>query len=211
MGKKNNKEVSVEMVKMSELPPERQEKTRILLMDKHIKRKIKPGEELKLEDIAREEGVSEHTKMSIGSPKFADRMFGDKPTLSSTTLKKAIINDFGSPCAGGRIFISKQFYFAYADVEIEKVISEDLTDLNMWVNTYFQSPDFSLVLAGVMKKKLKGVPFGILWVRYYERGSCHAINCYYSWSQKKMKVVEPQTDGIYDFNKEAYCPMLIIL
>ena len=210
MGKETEEEVRVEIVKMSELPPERQEITRVVIMDKHIRRKIRRGEELRLEEIAREEGVLEYPEVPVSVPEAAERMWGDKPTLSSTDLWKAISRDFGSPCSGGHVFVSKNSYFLYTDAEIEKVLSDDLTDLHMWINTYFHSPDFSLVLAGAMKDKLKGVPFGVLWVRL-ARGAYHACNCYYSFNQKKMKVVEPQTDAIYDFPKARWCPMLVLI
>ena len=79
----------------------------------------------------------------------------------------------------------------------------------MWINTYFDCDDFSQVIAGHMNDTLKGVPFGTLWFK--GPGFYHAVNCYYSKNQKKMKVVEPQNDGIYDFNKAQWCPMLVVI
>ncbi|UCG69028.1 MAG: hypothetical protein JSV09_14780 [Thermoplasmata archaeon] len=199
-----------EIVKMSELPDKRQEKTRVIIMDKPINRKIKPGEELRLEEIAGEESISDFPEIPDRIPEADMRMmWGDKPRLSSNELWEAISRDFGTACSGGRVFVSKSSYFLYKDEEIKKVLSEDLTDLQMWINTYFHSPDFSLVLEGVMKDKLKGIPFGILWVKgpsFY-----HACNCFYSQNEKMMKVVEPQTDAIYDFNKASWCPMLVVI
>lgn len=52
--RKVRKEAPVEVVRMSELPEKRQKKTKVVIMDKHIKRKVKSGEELKLEEIANE-------------------------------------------------------------------------------------------------------------------------------------------------------------
>jgi hypothetical protein len=43
-----------ELVKMSDLPDERQERTKVIVLDKKIGRKIKKGEEQKLEKIASE-------------------------------------------------------------------------------------------------------------------------------------------------------------
>ena len=200
------KYASFEIMKMSDLPVGKQEKTKVIIMDKKMIRKIGTGEELKLAELA-SKGVLEYS----GSPDDAP---GGKTTIQGATitgaqLSNAIINDFGTFCTGGAVFLSDGFYFLYSDAEIQKVLSEDLTDLQMWINTYFDCDDFSQVVAGVMNDKLKGVPFGVLWFK--GPGFYHAVNCYYSANQKKMKVVEPQNDAMYNFNKAAWCPMLVVI
>lgn len=117
--------------------------------------------------------------------------------------------DFGSVCKGGAVYLSDGFYFLYPDKDVIKVLGEDLTDLQMWINTYFDCDDFAQVVAGVVNQQLKGIPFGTLWFK--GSGIYHAVNCYYSKDQRKMKVVEPQTDGIYNFDKSKYCPMLVVI
>lgn len=204
------KQAPYEVVKMSELPAEKEEKTRVIVMDKKLRRKIRPGEEEKLEEIAREEGVEEvnlDLKEPPAAPAGSTTISG--PTLSQSDLSAAIARDFGPVCSGGVVFLSDGFWFLYPDHEIEKVLSEDLTDLQMWISTYFDCDDFAQVVAGVVNQQLKGVPFGTLWFKgpYIY----HAVNCFYSKNQKKMKVVEPQTDKIYDFNKDRFCPMLVVI
>ncbi len=199
-----------EIVKMSELPAEKEEKTRVIVMDKKLRRKIRPGEEEKLEEVAREEGVEEvdlDLKEPPAAPAGSATISG--PTLSLSALASAIASDFGPVCGGGAVFLSDSFYFLYPDHEIAKVLSEDLTDLQMWISTYFDCDDFAQVVAGVVNQQLKGVAFGTLWFK--GRYIYHAVNCFYSHDQKKMKVVEPQTDRIYDFNKARYCPMLVVI
>jgi len=199
-----------EIVKLSGLPAEKEKKTRVIVMDKKLRRKIRPGEEEKLEEIAREEGVEEvnlDLKEPPAAPAGSATISG--PTLSVSALASAITSDFGSVCSGGGVFLSDSFYFLYPDREIAKVLSEDLTDLQMWISTYFDCDDFAQVVAGVVNQHLKGVPFGTLWFK--GRNIYHAINCFYSRDQKKMKVVEPQTDKIYDFNKDRHCPMLVVI
>ena len=105
--------------------------------------------------------------------------------------------------------MSDGFYFLYPTAEIEKVLSEDLTDVQMWINTYFDCDDFAQCVAGAVNQQLKGIPFGTLWFK--GPGIYHAVNCFYSKEEKIMKVVEPQTDHIYNFNKNKYCPMLVVI
>ena len=199
-----------EIVKMSELPAEKEKKTRVVVMDKKLRRKIRPGEEEKLEEIAREEGVEEvnlDLKEPPAAPAGSTTISG--PTVSLSTLASAIASDFGSVCSGGAVFLADSYYFLYPDKEIGKVLNEDLTDLQMWISQYFDCDDFAQVVAGLVNQQLKGVPFGTLWFK--GPGIYHAINCFYSQDQKKMKVVEPQTDKIYDFNKQKHCPMLVVI
>ena len=195
------------MTKMSELPKKKQEKTPVIIMDKKMPRKIKVGEHLKLATVAKKEGVLDFMEAPEKVPGGETPIIG--PTVSGGTLSNAIMRDFGSFCTGGAVFLSDGFYFLYPDNDIKKVLSEDLTDLQMWINTYFDCDDFAQVVAGVMNDRLKGIPFGILWFK--GPGFYHAVNCYYSQNQRKMKVVEPQNDAIYDFNKASWCPMLVVI
>ena len=198
-------EVPYEIVKASELEEGAEEKTRIIVLDKKMKRKLSPGEEGKQDEIASAEGTLEIESMLV--PGGTTTISG--PTLSYGELTKAIQRDFGPVCKGGAIFLSDGLYFMYPDHEIVKVLSEDLTDIQMWINTYFDCDDFAQVVAGIVNQYLKGIPFGTLWFK--GPGIYHAVNCFYSKNQRKMKVVEPQTDGIYDFNKGKYCPILVVI
>jgi hypothetical protein len=199
-----------EIVRMSVLPMERESTTRVFVMDKKMKRRLRAGEEERIGDIARIEGamdVDVEVREPPAGPAGTTTISGT--TLSGSTLASAIAADFGPTCSGGAIFLSDGFYFLYHDADIQKVLSEDLTDLYMWINTYFDCDDFAQVVAGVLNCQLKGVPFGTLWFK--GPGIYHAVNCFYSWDQSKMKVLEPQTDAIYDFNKSVYCPMLVVI
>lgn len=198
-------ETPVEVVRMSELPEGVEEKTRVIMMDRKMTRKLQSGEEGTQDEIAAREGT-----LDPDDPEAP----GGSTTISGTTitgsqLASAISRDFGPVCTGGAIFLSDGFYFLYWDSEVQKVLSEDLTDLQMWINTYFDCDDFAQVVAGVVNQHLKGSPFGVLW--YKGSGVYHAVNCYYSRNQSKMKVVEPQTDGVYNFDKTKYCPMLVVI
>ena len=194
------------VMKMSDLPEEKERRTRVVVMDKKMRRKMQSGEELKLEEIADDEGVLEYTEAPESTPGLP---IVSGPTISSSALAGAVVRDFGQVCSGGAVFLSDGYYFLYPDGQVKKVLTENLTDLQMWINTYFDCDDFSQVVAGLMNEQLKGVPFGVLWFK--GPGIYHAVNCFYSKNQKKMKVVEPQTDGIYDFDKSRYCPMLVVI
>jgi hypothetical protein len=198
-------EVPFEIVKASDLEAGVEEKSRVIVFDKKMKRKLRPGEEGKQDEIASAEGTLEVESISV--PGGSTTISG--PTLTSGELIKAIGRDFGSVCKGGAVFLSDGFYFLYPDKDVVKVLGEDLTDLQMWINTYFDCDDFAQVVAGILNQQLKGIPFGTLWFK--GSGIYHAVNCYYSKDQRKMKVVEPQTDGIYNFDKSKYCPMLVVI
>ena len=194
-----------EVLNASDLEEGVEERTRVVVLDKKMRRKVLCGEEGRQDELASAEGTLdvEATAFPGGSTTLSG------PTLASKDLAKAIQRDFGSACKGGAVFLSDSFYFLYSDANVTKVLSEDLTDLQLWIAQYFDCDDFAQVVAGVVNQQLKGIPFGTLWFK--GPGVYHAVNCFYSNDQKKMKVVEPQTDGIYDFNKKKYCPMLIVV
>jgi len=201
-----SKEVPYEIIKVSDLPDKKEEKIKVLLLDKKLPRKVEPGEEDNVEDIAKADGTQDIDAESL-EPGGTTVISG--PTVTKTEVLNAIARDFGRTCCGGLVIMSDGFYFLYRTREIEKVLSEDLTDVQMWINTYFDCDDFAQVVAGAINNQLKGIPFGTLW--YKGPGVYHAVNCFYSREEKKMKVVEPQTDRIYDFNKVKYCPMLVVI
>lgn len=182
-----------------------EERNRIVVLDRKIKRKIRVGEEGQQDQIAATEGVSDTT--TLEAPGGSTTISG--PTLTASELAKVINRDFGPVCKGGAIFLSDGFYFLYRDHDVRKVLSEDLTDLKLWINTYFDCDDFAEVVTGAVNRQLNGIPFGTLWFK--GPNIYHAVNCFYSQEQRKMKVVEPQTDGIYDFDKSKYSPMLVVI
>ena len=200
-----------EIVKVSGLSrAKKEEKARVMVMDQKLRRKVQPGEEEKLEEVAREAGVEEvdlGLEEAPGGPAGSTTISG--ATISVSSLAYYIARDFGPVAPGGAIFLSDSFYFLYPDSQIRKVLSEDLTDLQLWIAQYFDCDDFAQVVAGVVNKQLMGLPFGTLWFR--GPGIYHAVNCFYSREQRKMKIVEPQTDAIYDFNKARYDPVLVVL
>jgi hypothetical protein len=198
-------EVPCEVVPMSELGEELQKKNRVIVMDRKLPRKIKSGEESKIDVIIKKEGV--RTSALPGIPAGDTTISGT--TVTANDLAGAITRDFGPLVQGGAIFLSDGMYFLYPDSEITKVLSEDLTDLQMWINTYFDCDDFAEVTTGVVNNQLKGIPFGTLWFK--GPGIYHAVNCFYSLEQKKMKVLEPQTDGVYDFDKANFHPVLVVI
>jgi hypothetical protein len=191
------------IIKTSELPSGKEEVVEAILLNNKLAGRVTSGREDNLEEIAEESGFVSDDETPAGRTTISG------PTVTHGQLLQAIANDFGAPCSGGKIFLSDAFYFMYSTREIQKVLSEDLTDVQMWINTYFDCDDFAQVVAGVINQQLKGIPFGTLWFK--GPGIYHAVNCFYSLEEKKMKVVEPQTDHIYNFNKKKYCPMLVLI
>lgn len=190
-----------ELLSISQMPPEKEETTRVIVFDKKIKRKLMIGEEEKLDEIAGKEGLPEPFE-----PSGTFTISG--PTISSSTLASTIIRDFGQVCRGGGIYMSDSKYCLYPDSEI-KSSERRYGRSSSVIENYFDCDDFAQVVAGIVNNVLKGIPFGVLWFR--GPGVYHAVNCFYSMNQRKMKVVEPQTNRIYDFDKNRYCPMLVII
>lgn len=197
------------IVKMSDLPEGREEAVEVIVMDKKLRRRLKLGEEQDIEDIAKETGVEEIDIEAPPSEGPGGTTLISGPTINYSDLANAIVRDFGPPCKGGKIFLSDSLYFLYPDDDIKRVLSQSLIDLQMWIAQYFDCDDFAQVTAGIVNQQLKGIPFGTLWFK--GPGIYHAVNCFYSYNQRKMKVVEPQTDAIYDFNKSRYCPVLVVI
>ncbi|MBU7030596.1 MAG: hypothetical protein HXS48_26925 [Theionarchaea archaeon] len=199
--------VKPEIVRMSELPEKKEERTKVIVMDRKMKRKVRHGEEEDIEAIAREEGILE---LDMDAPPEDSPEIPAAPgaIISGSILAAAIASDFGPTCTGGGIYLSDNKYRLYSDHEIKTVLTADLTDLEVWIAQFFDCDDFAQVVAGVLNHQLKGVPFGILW--YKGNQTYHAVNCYYS-SKGNMRVVEPQTDHVYTFDKTKYSPVLIVI
>jgi hypothetical protein len=195
--------VETKITKVSDLPAEKESIVEAILLDRKVAGRVTRGKEDNLEEIAEEFGFVSDEEVPAGTSTISG------PTVSASQVLTAIANDLGPTCSGGKVFMSDAQYFLYPTQHIEKVLSEDLTDVQMWINTYFDCDDFAQVVAGYVNQQLKGIPFGTLWFK--GPGIYHAVNCFYSMEEKKIKIVEPQTDHIYNFNKSRYCPMLVVI
>lgn len=195
--------VETKITKVSELPAEKESIVEAILLDRKVAGRVTRGKEDNLEEIAEEFGFVSDEEVPAGTSTISG------PTVGASQVLTAIANDLGPTCSGGKVFMSDAQYFLYPTQHIEKVLSEDLTDVQMWINTYFDCDDFAQVVAGFVNQQLKGIPFGTLWFK--GPGIYHAVNCFYSMEEKKIKIVEPQTDHIYNFNKSRYCPMLVVI
>lgn len=194
-----------EIRKTSELEDKVSEKMPVVVLDKKLGRKLRAGEETRLHELS---GRTALIEADVLTPPAGGTTISGM-TVDYSDIVNALYNDFGPVVTGGGVFLSDSFYFLYADADVQKVLSEDLTDLEMWINTYFDCDDFAQVVAGVMNHHLRGIPFGTLW--FQGPGIYHAVNCFYSMNDKRMKVVEPQTDAIYYFNKSVYKPVLVVI
>jgi len=203
-------DVPHEKVKLSELE-KKKEKVRIIFADKKIPRRVMVGEE---EDFVATGGeVPKKKKGNPSGPEETEEpeqayFISEYGTVTSSVLASAILRDV-NPVASAIIFISDGVYSLYPTSHIRKVVGEDLTDLQLWISQYFDCDDFAQVLFGVLGQYLKGVPFGMIW--YSDGGFYHAVNCFYSREERKIKLLEPQTDRIYDFDKRRYKTRFIMI
>jgi len=197
-------DVPHDKVKLSDME-KKKEKVRIIFADKKIPKRVKPGEEEDFVETGGEE--PEETPGNTSEPEQAYYV-SEYGNVTSNELANAILRDV-NPVASAIIFISDSVYSLYPTKQIMKVVDEDLTDLQSWTQQYFDCDDFAQVVFGVVGNILRGSPFGMIW--YSDGGFYHAVNCFYSLEEKKIKLLEPQTDKIYDFDKRRYKTKFIVI
>ena len=200
-------DVPHEKVKLSDME-KKKERVRIIFADKKIPKRVKAGEE---EDFVETGGEKPEKKSGNPSePEEPEHAYhvSEYGNVTSSQLAAAIVRDV-RPVASCIIFISDGIYSLYPTSQIRKVVDEDLTDLQLWTNQYFDCDDFAQVVFGVVGNILRGSAFGMIW--YSDGGFYHAVNCFYSLEEKKIKLLEPQTDRIYDFDRRRYKTRFIMI
>ena len=88
----------------------------------------------------------------------------------------------------------------------------DSTDLRVWVAEVFDCDDFSQVLQGNVNGFFPGIAFGTIW--YGPRKPPwwgHSVNIFYSYSNNRVYLIEPQSDKFYLFDKKYWLPWMVII
>lgn len=83
-----------------------------LLLDKALARKVKPGEEDNIEDIAIEVGTIAIEHEAVEAAKLGGQTVVSGETLTRFHDFNAVSRDFGKPCKGGYIIIIR-FYAGF--------------------------------------------------------------------------------------------------
>ncbi len=137
-----------------------------------------------------------------------DRPFGGRPNVKRYDVVSAIRRDIGT--SGYALHISDSSYTGYSIWEVYRFVRyHDNTDHMPYISEVFDCDDFAQVLQGNVNRTMKGIPFGTIW--YYGSNWGHAVNIGYCHIQKKIYLVEPQSDRFYRFNKSSWRAGMIII
>jgi hypothetical protein len=100
-----------------------------------------------------------------------------------------VLRDY-APTAG--IFLSDRDYILCKLADIEIFLKQDKTDKHMFRREYYDCDDFAYRLMGQFSiPSWASLAFGFLWT------DKHAMNCFVN-EQRKLKIIEPQTDMIFE-------------
>ena len=165
-----------------------------------IVRDLKPPEISPSSEAERATWDSNDVPGHLGTRRFID--WGE--------VEDAIRQDIGEE---RDVYLSDVEYTEYTISEVESFIEScDYTDEMQHRDQTFDCDDFAQVLCGRVNNELPGIPFGILW--YHGRNGepwHHAVNIFYCGYTRRMYLIEPQTDHIYDFDTGAWGTELIVI
>jgi hypothetical protein len=137
--------------------------------------------------------------------------YGTKPNIPGINVVNAIKAALGS--GGYSLHISDGSYTGYSIWELQEFMKNfDNTDLRVWVPEVFDCDDFSQVLQGHVNGFFPGIAFGTIW--YGPKNPPlwgHSVNIFYSYTDNKVYLVEPQSDTFYSFNKDKWEAWMVIL
>lgn len=138
--------------------------------------------------------------------------YGTKPNVPGINVVNAINAALGS--GGYAIHISDSSYTGYSIWELKEFMKNfDNTDLRVWIPQVFDCDDFSQVLQGNVNGFFPGIAFGTVW--YGPKNPPfnwgHSVNIFYSYTDNKIYLVEPQNDVFYSFNQTLWKAWMVIL
>lgn len=149
------------------------------------------------------------------NPRPADDVanaYGTKPNVPGINVINAIKAAIGA--GGYALHISDGSYTGYSIWELKEFMAKfDNTDLRVWIPEVFDCDDFSQVLQGNINGFFPGIAFGTIWYGPlkppYNWG--HSVNIFYSYTDNKIYLVEPQNDAFYTFNKTKWKAWMVIM
>lgn len=138
--------------------------------------------------------------------------FGIKPNIPGINVVNAIKAALGP--GNYALHISDGSYTGYSIWELQEYIKNfDNTNLRVWISEVFDCDDFSQVLQGSVNGFFQGIAFGTIWYGPknppYNWG--HSVNIFYSYSDNKVYLVEPQNDSFYLFDKNKWNAWMVII
>jgi hypothetical protein len=149
------------------------------------------------------------------NPRPADDVanaYGTKPNIPGVNVVNAIKTALGP--GGYALHISDGSYTGYSIWELKVFIKNfENTDLRVWIAEVFDCDDFSQVLQGNVNGFFPGVAFGTIWYgpKKPPFNWGHSVNIFYSYSDNKVYMVEPQNDTFYEFDKKKWKAWMVIM
>lgn len=138
--------------------------------------------------------------------------YGTKPNVPGINVVNAIKAALGS--GGYALHISDGSYTGYSIWELQEFMKNfDNTDLRVWIPEVFDCDDFSEVLQGSVSAFFPGIAFGTIWYGPknppYNWG--HSVNIFYSYTDNKVYLVEPQSDVFYSFDTNKWAAWMVVI
>jgi hypothetical protein len=138
--------------------------------------------------------------------------FGTKPNIPGINVVNAIKAALGP--GSYALHISDGSYTGYSIWELQEYIRNfDNTNLRVWISEVFDCDDFSQVLQGNVNGFFQGIAFGTIWYgpKKPPFNWGHSVNIFYSYTDNKVYLVEPQNDAFYTFDKNKWQAWMVII
>jgi hypothetical protein len=137
--------------------------------------------------------------------------YGTKPNVPGINVVNAIKAALGP--GGYAVHTSDGSYTGYSIWELQEFIKNfDNTNLRVWIAESFDCDDFSQVLQGHVNGFFPGIAFGTIW--YGPKNPPwwgHSVNLFYSYTQNRVYLVEPQSNAFYSFDKNKWKAWMVII
>jgi hypothetical protein len=137
--------------------------------------------------------------------------YGTKPNIPGINVVNSIKAALGP--GSYALHISDGSYTGYSIWELQEFMKNfDNTNLRVWIAEVFDCDDFSQVLQGSVNGFFPGIAFGTIWYGpKHPPNWGHSVNIFYSYSDNKVYLVEPQNDAFYSFDKNKWKAWMVIM
>ncbi|BAZ06653.1 hypothetical protein NIES3974_33150 [Calothrix sp. NIES-3974] len=144
----------------------------------------------------------------VGEMKSA---YGTRPNVAGVNVVNAVKTALGT--GGYCLHISDSSYTGYTIWELYEFMRNfDNTNLRVWIPEVFDCDDFSEVLQGNVSGFFPGIAFGTIWYGSKEPPYWgHSVNIFYSYTDNKVYLVEPQSDVFYSFNQKEWEAWMVVI
>jgi hypothetical protein len=141
-----------------------------------------------------------------------ENAYGTKPNVPGINVVNAIRAALGP--GGYAMHIADGSYTGYSIWELREYMRNfDKTNLHVWIAEAFDCDDFSQVLQGHVNEFFPGIALGTIWYGPknppYNWG--HSVNLFYSYTDNKVYLIEPQNDAFYLFDQSKWRAWMVVI